>query len=119
ERREYPFSRQNCAPWRAILSRKASGFGFYLDDAGDAVLEDALDPGLESHHREGAATAGSHHLERDHPVFDALEDDVTAVHLDGGTDVVEGGLEQVHVDLGVGGNRRVDPDGDCFGGGGI
>src|SRR5215831_12923770 len=62
-----------------------------LGDAGDAIHDDALDAGLQRHHRDGAGAAGADQRDvHDAVGVDAVEDDVAAVALQRGTDRVDG-----------------------------
>ena len=53
--------------------------GVDLVDPGDALGENALDPGFEGHRRQGATPAGTDHLQIDGSALNAQEDEVAAI----------------------------------------
>ena len=64
----------------------------------DSVTQDSFDAGGEGHRRHRATAAGADELKVDGAVLDAQQDEVTAVGLQGRTDVLEGLPECNEVD---------------------
>src|SRR4051794_23841186 len=82
-------------PAGSVTALCGSGEGLFVDegvvddggDAGSAVHDDALNPGLEGLHRDRARPAGPDEAHMDHAVvIEVVEHDVAAVALEGGAD---------------------------------
>ena len=73
------------------FKRDASGFDRDdLSDAGHPLLQDPLDALSQRHGGHRATAAGPEQLNRDGAAFYPFELDVAAVHLDRGTDQLQG-----------------------------
>src|SRR5260370_226759 len=86
------------SPARAAATSAAASYvlakrldGFDAGDAGDAVLQDPLHPALQREPGDGAGVARSRQLHLDDALFaDTDEVNVAPVHLQRGTDGVDG-----------------------------
>ena len=75
---------------------------------GNPARHHHLDPGYQCHDRERTGATGSLKLNRDHPkIIDTVQDEIPAISVESGPNLVDCGLEQRHIHRSHGQNTLI------------